>query len=200
MKKTINDLVTINSILVDKQVQVLHEVTPQKHIRKRPGKGGKEFTYVSGGYVRNQLNRLFGYDWDFEIMSEIVQGDEVIVKGKLTARVGDKTLTKMQYGTKEILFQKGTDKPVSIGNTFKAAATDALKKCAAEFGIAKDVYAYDDFMEAEIVGLDWDSLKIEFEEKIDKVDPTQFQKIKSFIEAKDEKQYSKIANYLNKLK
>ena len=38
-------------------------------------------------------------------------------------------------------------KPVNLGNDFKASATDALKKCASEFGIASDVYGKNEFKE-----------------------------------------------------
>ena len=96
---------------------------------------------------------LFGWNWDFEIISEqiLTEAGEVIVKGKLTCRSNGNTIVKMQYGNKDIMFKKGTQIPLSIGNDLKAAATDALKKCAAEIGIAQDVYAPQDFKDVEVV-------------------------------------------------
>ena len=44
--------------------------------------------------------------------------------------------------------------PLDLGNDFKAAATDALKKCASLLGIGADVYEADEFMEIQIVGSD----------------------------------------------
>ena len=51
----------------------------------------------------------------------------------------------------ELIFKKGTKIPLSIGNDLKAAATDALKKCAAEIGIAQDVYAPQEFKDVEVI-------------------------------------------------
>lgn len=127
--------------------------TPAKAKRTRPAKGGGTWTYVSGSYMKKQLNMLFGWNWDFEIVSEqiLTEAGEVVVKGKLTCRSNGNTIVKMQYGNKDIMFKKGTTIPLSIGNDLKAAATDALKKCAAEIGIAQDVYAPQDFKDIEVV-------------------------------------------------
>lgn len=127
--------------------------TPEKAKKVRPAKGGGVWTYVSGSYMKKQLNMLFGWNWDFEIVSEqiLTEAGEVIVKGKLTCRSNGNTIVKMQYGNKDIMFKKGTKIPLSIGNDLKSAATDALKKCAAEIGIAQDVYAPEDFKDVEVV-------------------------------------------------
>ncbi|WP_213279362.1 Rad52/Rad22 family DNA repair protein [Chryseobacterium indologenes] len=127
--------------------------TPEKAKKVRPAKGGGTWTYVSGSYMKKQLNILFGWNWDFEIVSEqiLVDAGEVVVKGKLTCRSNGQTIVKMQYGNKDIMFKKGTKTPLSIGNDLKAAATDALKKCAAEIGIAQDVYGPEDFKDVEVV-------------------------------------------------
>lgn len=127
--------------------------TPAKAKRTRPAKGGGTWTYVSGSYMKKQLNMLFGWNWDFEIVSEqiLTEAGEVVVKGKLTCRSNGNTIVKMQYGNKDIMFKKGTQIPLSIGNDLKAAATDALKKCAAEIGIAQDVYAPQDFKDVEVI-------------------------------------------------
>ena len=73
---------------------------------------------------------MFGWAWDFEIVSEIIQDGEAIVKGRLSVNTGE---------------------ALSLGNDLKAAATDALKKCAAQLGIAQDVYAPDEFTEVEVL-------------------------------------------------
>ena len=159
------------NILNKNQLQQILKKTPAKYVRKRPAKGGGEWDYVSGGYVKKCLNLMFGWDWDFEIIDQIIQFGEVVVKGRLTCRTGTKTIVKTQFGNKEIVFKttvekdeygktvmvdkKGrkvpkkisTDQPLSIGNDMKAAATDALKKCASEIGIAADVYNKEEFRE-----------------------------------------------------
>lgn len=141
-----------NNVLKSDQVKFIMKQTPQRFVKTRPAKGGGTWTYVSGTYIRKVLNLMFGWDWDFEIMSENVYLDakEVVVKGKLTVRSGDRTIVKMQYGNKDIIFKKGTQEPLSIGNDLKAAATDALKKCATELGIASDVYAPGEFVSVQV--------------------------------------------------
>ena len=138
------------NVLSDQQLRHLFKRTPDKYVRQRPAKGGGTWAYVSGGYIRKCLNLMFGWDWDFEIISESVYPTQVVVKGKLTARVNGKAIVKMQYGCKEIMCRKGTDIPLNLGNDLKAAATDSLKKCAAELGIAADIYNADEFREVDV--------------------------------------------------
>ena len=134
-----------------KQLQLLLKKTPSQYVRQRPAKGGGVWHYVSGAYVRKVLNLMFGWDWDFEVLSEMVQGNQVIVKGKLTCRVNGKAIVKTQFGCKEIMMRKGTNEPLNLGNDFKSATTDALKKCSAEIGIAGDIYGKDEFKEIDVI-------------------------------------------------
>lgn len=134
-----------------KQLQLLLKKTPSQYVRQRPAKGGGVWHYVSGAYVRKVLNLMFGWDWDFEVLSEMIQGNQVIVKGKLTCRVNGKAIVKTQFGCKEIVMRKGTNEPLNLGNDFKSATTDALKKCSAEIGIAGDIYGKDEFKEIDVI-------------------------------------------------
>lgn len=151
-----------NNLLNIKQAQLLLSPTPAQYVKKRPAKGGGTWDFVSGGYVKKQLNLMFGWDWDFEIINEILEPSarQAIVKGRLTCRVGDRTIVKMQYGRSDIKYktakdEKGnkvtTDEPLDLGNDLKAAATDCLKKCASEIGIAADIYNKEDFQETMVI-------------------------------------------------
>ena len=142
-------LVQDNSLNAN-QLALLMKRTPDKFVRNRPAKGGGTWTYVSGGYIRKVLNLMFGWDWDFEVLSEVVQANQVIVKGKLTCRVNGRAIVKTQFGCKEIMYKRGTQDPLNLGNDYKAAATDALKKCAADIGIASDIYGKDEFREISV--------------------------------------------------
>jgi hypothetical protein len=142
-------LVQDNSLNAN-QLALLMKRTPDKFVRTRPAKGGGAWTYVSGGYIRKVLNLMFGWDWDFEVLSESVQANQVIVKGKLTCRVNGRAIVKTQFGCKEIMYKRGTQDPLNLGNDYKAAATDALKKCAADIGIASDIYGKDEFREISV--------------------------------------------------
>lgn len=136
-----------NNALNAFQLQTLLKRTPKAYVKERPAKGGGKWKFVSGGYVKKVLNLMFGWDWDFEVVSEQVAYGQVIVKGKLTCRSNGKEIVKMQFGKKDIVFKRGTNDPLDIGNDFKAATTDALKKCASEIGVAADIYNADEFRE-----------------------------------------------------
>lgn len=144
-----------NNALNANQLKQLLKKTPQQYVHSRPAKGGGTWEYVTGGYVRKVLNLLFGWRWSFEILDEKVMHGEAIVKGKLTCFSNGQEIVKMQYGNKDIAYRREADKdgnkiPLSIGNDLKAAATDALKKCAAELGIAADIYNKMDFREVQV--------------------------------------------------
>lgn len=147
-----------NNSLNGQQLKQLLKKTPKQYVKTRPAKGGGIWNYVSGGYVKKCLNLMFGWDWDFEIVSEQITAGEVIVKGRLTCRTNGHQIVKMQYGNKDIIYRKAAPgeerQPLSIGNDMKAAATDALKKCAAEIGIAADIYNADDFREINVLVTD----------------------------------------------
>lgn len=133
-----------------RQLQFLLAKTPSAYVKERPAKGGGKWKYVDGAYIRKVLNLMFGWDWDFEVVESNVLNGEVVVLGKLTCRVGYKKIVKMQYGNKDIMFKRGTKEPLSIGNDMKAAATDALKKCATELGLAQDVYNPESYKEIKV--------------------------------------------------
>lgn len=142
------------SVFTLAQINAMATPTPEDHIGWLE-KGGKKFPFVTGGYMRVQLDRIFGFDWDFEVIEVHKFETDVVVQGKLTARTRknnqDHTITKTQFGGSKIKTKKDGVTPLDIGNDFKAAATDALKKCAAEFGIARDVYYAGEFYETELI-------------------------------------------------
>src|SRR5438552_19042939 len=47
----------------------------------------------------------------------------------------------MQFGVSQLTREKGTGALVSLGDDLKAAATDALKKCATFLGVGLHLYA-----------------------------------------------------------
>lgn len=157
----------IKSVINEAQFSILEGRTPKRYIKKRPGKGGKTFSYVPHGYVTAVLNRAFGFDWDFELIpvdgqrlflyleggkSGAKQNASVIVHGKLTVRIRDKegstlaTIIKTSTGEKEEI------KGMSWGGLIKSAESDALKKAASRLGVALDLYwqdADEDYIPAE---------------------------------------------------
>ena len=96
-----------------KQLSHILKKTPKQYVKSRPAKGGGNWDYVTGGYVKKCLNLMFGWDWDFEILDEKVMFDEAIVKGRLTCRSNGKTIIKTQFGNKDIMYKKRTQEQIS---------------------------------------------------------------------------------------
>ncbi len=126
----------------------LRQPTPARAIKKRQGPGGRQFDYVEAGYVKDLLNKTFN-TWSFTIVDKQVGKNQIWVQGRLTVQIPvpqqDGTLkfieiVKEQFGGAIIKKSRETQVPVDIGNDLKAAASDALKKCASEWGVASDIY------------------------------------------------------------
>lgn len=150
-----------NMLLNTKQVGLLTKRTPAKYLMTRPAKGGGQWTYVTGAYMKKVLNLMFGFNWNFEVVEYKFDLDikQAFVLGKLTCKTGNAEIIKMQFGRADIKFRTewkdgkkiATREPLDLGNDLKAATTDALKKCAAEIGIAGDVYGKEEFKELRVV-------------------------------------------------
>jgi recombination DNA repair RAD52 pathway protein len=193
-----------DNALNEKQLKLLLQKTPAKYVHKRPAKGGGEWEYVTGGYVKKVLNLMFGWDWDFEIINQQVIFNEAIVQGKLTVRTNGKTIVKTQFGNKDIIYKKGTEIPLSIGNDLKAAATDCLKKCSAELGISADIYNKIDFRET-IISSETDvneilnKIKNLYTEKITLLSKEDVRHIERVIDNKEVNAYNKVLKLLTEL-
>jgi hypothetical protein len=196
--------------LNEAQLNLVLAKTPAKYVKSRPAKGGGTWDYVTGGYVKKMLNLMFGWDWDFEITDEkiLIEAGEVVVKGRLTCRVGDKTIVKMQFGNKDIMFKNDwvdgkkvkTNIPLSVGNDMKAAATDCLKKCAAELGIASDIYNKEDFVNTKVSTSEdlKEILESLFKEKREVLSESEITAIEQIIIEETSTEYKRTINNLKK--
>lgn len=149
----------------DAQMRLLVNQTPEYAKMKRPGAGGRMLTYVKHGYVTDQLNKAFGFDWDL-IIDPMSNGQmyalqietfkvvdartnkpmpdkevrHVAVCGHLVVRVHDSkgnvkgSITKSGFGSQIWL------PSMEFGDALKAAKSDLLKVCAAQVGVALDLY------------------------------------------------------------
>lgn len=145
VRKTMSYMDENKATFNERQLVALVSSTPKYHVKTRPGKGGKTFRYVSGSYVQNKLNQVFGWGWSFEVKQFGVspKGSSVFVLGKLTVldSVSKQVLvTKEQFGSAEIKYEK-SGKELNYADDLKSAATDSLKKSASLLGIAADIYA-----------------------------------------------------------
>ena len=149
------------SVLNSKQINKIWTSTPRRFKYSRPAKGGGNWTYVKVSYIRKVLDSISGFNWDFDIETSLAEAWEVakltkqvVVKGKLSIRVKHDgqwvTIVKTQFGRADVKFKKNSTETLDIGNDFKSATSDCLKKCASLLGIAADVYESDEFQEISV--------------------------------------------------
>ena len=143
---------------MEKQIRdILEFPFASEMIKQREGSYGRVLDYVEGWAVIQRLNEAFGGDWDFEVKAYETLEEEVVVLGKISAN----GIVKCQFGSSAITRAKETGKPISIGDDFKSAATDALKKCASLLGVA--LYLYNGGSNASTVAIN--TLPVESVEK-----------------------------------
>ena len=165
-QRTIVKSDVVNPLLNDAQLRILMEGTPEYAIKHRPGRGGMTFRYVQHGYVTDQLNKAFGFDWDFRILP-VDEGKRFLlttteeqfwnnklqkmvtkpmrnisVYGELTVRIHS---PKPPYEVLATIVKPGFgsqnwEATIEFGDALKGAKSDALKVAAHELGIALDLY------------------------------------------------------------
>jgi hypothetical protein len=111
---------------------------PSTRHRSSSGRAGTGvLDYVEGHTVIARLNAALDGAWSFEVVAHEVRDQEVLVLGKLTAA----GIVKMQFGASQVTRDRETKALISLGDDLKAAATDALKKCATFLGVGLHLYA-----------------------------------------------------------
>lgn len=116
--------------------------TPTKFVKERPGKGGGTWKYVEGAYVIDRLNMVFGLAWGFEVEAQWSEQGYAMVRGHLVINLLDgRTVKRPGSGSHEITLRKDGKTLLDLGNDYKAAETDALKRAARTLGIALDLYS-----------------------------------------------------------
>lgn len=119
--------------------QQLEKAFPAKAIKKRRGPGGKELSYAPVAFYIARLNECFGNGWGFEITAREHHADQVIVEGRLIAD----GVVKSGIGGAEL--RRGRDgELMSLGDAFKAASSDCLKRCCRLWGIGLGLYEDDE--------------------------------------------------------
>lgn len=114
--------------------KILCRPFPPELVRQRQGQGGKALSYVPTFAVVERLNE--GCDgWAFEIVKHELVGDEMIVIGKLVAD----GVVKMAFGGASVTRSR-EGLVVDLGDTAKAAASDALKKAASLLGVGLELH------------------------------------------------------------
>lgn len=95
------------------------------------------FDYITGEQAITRLNEALGpFSWSFVIVERFIQDDELIVCAELQVPGSDGLPQRhQQFGSAQIKRGRNSGDPVDLGNDWKAAATDALKKCATHVGV-----------------------------------------------------------------
>ena len=105
-------------------------------VKTRRGRSGQSLSYVEiANYIR-RLNEALEGDWSFEVVEHKVLDDEVLVLGRLTA--GE--VVKTDFGGSSITRGRTDGEVVCLSDELKAAASDALKRCARLLGVGLDLY------------------------------------------------------------
>lgn len=102
-------------------------------------RGGVELEYITGEQATTRLNETLGFlAWSFRIVEHGIhaEADECWVLGELSVTLGDRTVTRQQFGSQKVKRSRSSGTPLDIGFDLKGAATDALKKCASLIGVA----------------------------------------------------------------
>lgn len=125
--------------------------TPRDVVFQRPARGGVQVDYVPGWWFIEQLNSLFGYCWDLEVLNHNIEWKikQIWVLVRLTVHGPDgATVSKTSFGSSDIKFyREKPDQPLDIADDLKAAVTDGMKKAATMFGLASDVYGRREVLE-----------------------------------------------------
>src|SRR5262245_14351570 len=116
--------------------ELLERPFAPEQIRQRKGRNGL-LDYVEGHSVIQRLNEALEGAWSFEIVHHEVREEEVVVIGRLSAE----GIVKMAFGGSQVTRERESGALISISDDLKAAATDAMKKCATFLGVGLHLYA-----------------------------------------------------------
>lgn len=116
--------------------EILERPFNKEQIKQRKGNFGDIIDYVETHAVIQRLNDAFDGQWSFEVLTQERDSSQVIVLGRLSAE----GVSKSQFGCSSITTNSKTGEVISLGDDYKAAASDALKKCASLFGVGLHLY------------------------------------------------------------
>jgi len=100
-------------------------------LKTRPGRGGMTFTYADARAVAQRLDDVLGLaGWQFEV--KVADVARFVVHGTLVAVIDGVTTVRQDFGYPN---SAQDDEPL------KSAASDALRRCAAQIGVGRSLYA-----------------------------------------------------------
>lgn len=103
----------------------------EKDLKHRPGRAGMTFTYADARAVAQRLDDVLGLaGWQFEV--KVADPARAVVHGSLAIVVEGKTTIHQDFGYPN---SAQDDEPL------KSAASDALRRCAAQIGVGRSLYS-----------------------------------------------------------
>ena len=141
-----------------------------KEVESTIRKGGTSLTYIPVSEVITRLNNVLGVDgWSYTVKDcrrDVVTPDWIVAHVTLTAIIDGAVVHRDGFGGQEVKYMKGGEKPVDLGNEFKGAISDGLKKAAQSLGVGIYLARSDEALELEAaepvdpkVEAAWDNFK-----------------------------------------
>ena len=110
---------------------------PQK-VERQLKKGGTTLTYIPISEVINRMNRVVGLaNWDTEVVSvgrDGVDPDYVVAHVVVTVRIDGETTVKAGFGGTKLKRTRAGE-IVDLGDDYKGAVSDAIKKALQQLGV-----------------------------------------------------------------
>ena len=97
-------------------------------------KGGRNLTYIPVGEVIMRANEVLGFDWSYEVVDTFKDGDWITAHVRLTITTDDTITSRDGFGGQKVKHTKSGD-AVDLGDEYKGAVSDALKKAFQSFGV-----------------------------------------------------------------
>lgn len=167
------------------QADKLREEFPDGALRQLK-KGGSTFTYIPASEVVARLNTVLGVTGWKTVESEAwIDKDYpewVIAKYTIEAVVDGQTTVRIGWGGQKIKMS-GNGGPLDLGDEFKGASSDALKKCVSHLGVG--LYLSRD---EEMVALEEESRK-------EKAGPDLIKVVEDYVANLDEETKAEFANW-----
>lgn len=121
------------------QAQLLAQPFEAQQLKRVPN---KDVTYVPIAEVIDRLNAVLGpsgWSYTSQVMRDPVTPDWIIAQVDLTCEVDGRVATKAGAGGIRVKLFSNTENPVDVGDDYKGAQSDALKKAAQAFGVGLDI-------------------------------------------------------------
>lgn len=126
--------------ITEKAKSVIERPLDKSRVKSRQGGQGMTFDYIGTEHAIQLLNEAFDYSWDSRVVEHEILSDGSLAVALVEIKVWDESgspIVKQQFGSCNI------NRGVDPGAALKGAASDGLKKCASQFGVALELYLDD---------------------------------------------------------